>query len=470
MKPALVLLTPLTGEPLARLTAAFTGKADVQVIATRDDLDRTPMTEGTVLLGFGTGVIVPGEVLARLGRPAYNVHAASPDFPGRDPHHHAIYRGANEYGATLHVMTDKVDAGGIVAVETFTVAAEATPESLLAAANEAALRLVERHAARLLEPAPMPALEGASWGAQKTTRDDLLRLSRVSPLIDETEFRRRLRAFGGGTHANLTTDLHATTFRIDPDTSPPIPQTNVANAFTEDAFRRLIVQLKTGGYRFTGYGETATDRHVIWRHDVDCSMHRAVRLAEIEAEEGVRATYFVNPHSAYYNLLEPEVTRLLDRLRSHGHAIGLHFDTDAYETTAWTPDTLEAALRRETDLLEMILGAQIAAVSWHNPDQSNLPSFDDDELGALANAYAERYRRDYVYCSDSNGYWRFKPMPDVIAEGHPRLHLLTHPEWWTPEPMPPSARIDRALLGRARKVRRDYDHLLARAGRTNKTD
>jgi hypothetical protein len=78
-------------------------------------------------------------------------------------------------------------------------------------------------------------------------------------------------------------------------------------------------------------------------------------------------------------------------------------------------------------------------------------------------------RRDYVYGSDSNGYWRFKPMGELIAEGHQRLHLLTHPEWWTPEPLPPSERIDRAIMGRARAVRRDYDAALAQGDRRNIT-
>ena len=108
-------------------------------------------------------------------------------------------------------------------------------------------------------------------------------------------------------------------------------------------------------------------------------------------------------------------------------------------------------------------------MSWHNPDRSNLLDFDAEVYGGLTSTYSARLRRDYTYCSDSNGYWRFKPMRDVIDQGHDRLHLLTHPAWWTPEPMAPSDRIDRAILGRARKVRVDYDALLASGGRRNVT-
>ena len=237
--------------------------------------------------------------------------------------------------------------------------------------------------------------------------------------------------------------------------------------FTETGFCHLLTLLKAEGYRFAHYGEQADDRHVIWRHDVDYSMHRAARLAAIEAEEGATATYFVNPRCAFYNLLEPEIGRLLAEIRGRGHEIGLHFDAAAYAVRTWTLPKVEEALSRERAILELILGEPIRTVSWHNPDLSNLLSFDTDEIGGLVSAYGASMQRDYTYCSDSNGYWRFQPMAEVIAAGHPRLHLLTHPEWWTPEPMSPSARIDRAIMGRARAVRQDYDTLLARAGRRN---
>ena len=106
-------------------------------------------------------------------------------------------------------------------------------------------------------------------------------------------------------------------------------------------------------------------------------------------------------------------------------------------------------------------------MSWHNPDISNLLDFRNDTIAGLTNAYGAAIRDSYTYASDSNGYWRFKPLGDVIGAGHDRLHLLTHPEWWTPTPLSPSARIDRCITGRAAATRRDYDALLAKAGRHN---
>jgi hypothetical protein len=470
MTDTVVLVTSFSGHELARLKAAFAGVSDIQVISAAQQLAGLRFGPHMLLLSFGTGIIVPREILGRLGRPAYNLHAASPEFPGRDPHHHAIYRRAKIYGATLHIMTEQVDAGPIVAIDVFTVPSDATPGSLLAAANEAGMRTIEKWSKRLLEAEPMPELPDVAWGTVKTTRSDLIRLSRISPLIDADEFERRFRAFDGGAHDNLVVELHHSTFRIDKRVSAATAPAVVESDFTEQAFRELLRKLKAGGYRFARYGDAGEGRHVIWRHDVDFSIHRAAALAEIEAQEGVTATYFLNPRSSFYNLIEPAIMELVQRIAGLGHEIGLHFDSAAYATGRWEPDFLEKCVGRERDLLQFALEAPIRSLSWHNPDLSNLLDFDAEEIAGMKNAYSRFLRNEYRYCSESNGYWRFQPMSDLIAEGHPRLHLLTHPEWWTKERLTPSERVDRAILGRARRVRRDYDAGLEKAGRRNVTN
>jgi Formyl transferase len=469
MTRRLIFLTGLSGEALDRVARAFGSGVTIVPIYDLGALFAAQIDAFTSLISFGSGVIVPADMLARFAKPAYNVHSGTPDFPGRDPHHHAIYRGATTYGATLHIMTAHVDDGPIVGLETFPIILDATPASLLAQANEAGIRLIERYGQRLLEAEPLPVLPDAKWGSAKTRRADFQNLCALSPLIAPDEFARRFRAFDGGSYDNLTMEFYGHTFRIDKRVGPLVRDKSLFGEFTEAGFRSLLRSMEAGGYGFARYGERPDGRHVLWRHDVDASMHRAARLAEIEAELGVVATYFVNPRSVFYNLLEPEIEVLLRRIRSLGHEIGLHFDAGVYSTATWTSDSLESALRREQSLVENLLQSSIKVVSWHNPDQLNLLDFDADEIAGMLNVYAGRLRRDYAYCSDSNGYWRFKPMGQVISEGHDRLHLLTHPEWWLPEAMSPSERIDRAILGRARKIRRDYDAILHRGGRRNVT-
>jgi hypothetical protein len=45
--------------------------------------------------------------------------------------------------------------------------------------------------------------------------------------------------------------------------------------------------------------------------------------------------------------------------------------------------------------------------------------------------------------------------------------VLTHPEWWTPMPLSPRARISRCVEGRAASMNAYYDDIVERSGRPN---
>lgn len=150
--------------------------------------------QGAVLIAFSTGVIVPADVLGQVER-AYNFHPASPQFPGRDPHHWAIYEDATEYGATAHVMTEKVDEGPIVGLRTFKVEKGASPRMLMDLAHEAAYRLFLETAPKMLT-AEVPEIS-ARWCGTKRTRKDLLDMCRLTPDLSPEEIGRRRKAFAG---------------------------------------------------------------------------------------------------------------------------------------------------------------------------------------------------------------------------------------------------------------------------------
>jgi hypothetical protein len=238
--------------------------------------------------------------------------------------------------------------------------------------------------------------------------------------------------------------------------------------FTEAAYEGLVRLALGRGYRFAAYGEFAEDRHVLWRHDIDVSVHRAMRLAEIEHALGVQATYFVDLHCPFYHWMETEICHRLRRIIDLGHAIGLHFDAAAYPEERWDSECLAVHLGRERSLLETVLSCPIETFSFHDPEASGLLRFDEDRMAGMVNAYGRRVREGYAYGSDSNGYWRHRPVPELIASGgHERLHILTHPEWWPAEPLAPRERIERCVTGRARAVMRAYDDALHRYGRRN---
>ncbi len=204
---------------------------------------------------------------------------------------------------------------------------------------------------------------------------------------------------------------------------------------------------------------------LLWRHDVDFSLNRAHQCAVVEHRLAVVATYFINPTSAFYNPLEKSQSQLIARISEMGHRIGLHFDANGVSLS-----DLDAAIQAQRVTLERICGVNVEAVSFHNPKPDHLMNDAETYGDGLINAYSSTLMQGVTYCSDSNGYWRHRSLKDVINDPSVRqLQALTHPAWWQDTEMPPRSRIFRSVYGRASSVMTEYDGLLVRDGRENRS-
>jgi hypothetical protein len=236
--------------------------------------------------------------------------------------------------------------------------------------------------------------------------------------------------------------------------------------FTEICYRQLVRSARER-YRFERFGSSTNEPHVLWRHDVDLSIHRALRIAEIERKLGVRSTFFLLPHSEFYNLLERAIAVRVRQIAALGHDIGLHFDPSFYGPGLGTRG-LEKKLAREKRLLEDLSGTAVRAFSLHDPKPAVVRALSRDRIAGMINVYGAKITTQYQYCSDSNGFWRHRRLADLIAHGgHPRLHVLTHPEWWVPAPMSPWKRMQRCVSGRADYVVQLYNRSLSKDNRLN---
>ena len=74
---------------------------------------------------------------------------------------------------------------------------------------------------------------------------------------------------------------------------------------------------QAGGYRFAFFEGEPREGDLILRHDVDLSLDAALRLAELEAEAGARATYFLMTR---VGLLQPRLARGRARARAAARA------------------------------------------------------------------------------------------------------------------------------------------------------
>lgn len=243
------------------------------------------------------------------------------------------------------------------------------------------------------------------------------------------------------------------------------PDTLHIEDFTVAHYRELLAMAKAR-YRFAGYQEIAFDRpFVLWRHDCDFSLNRSLRLAEIEHEHGVKATYFVNPHSEFYNPLESSQARLVTKIASLGHDIGLHFDAAYYNVRS--DAELDQLVAREVGWLSDWFGAPIAAFSFHNPTPFLL-SCEQERYGGAINCYSKVFKQTIRYCSDSNGYWRFQRLCDALEDpANEYLQVLTHDAWWQESPSYPRERVFRSVYGRANATMAMYDEFLHANRRDN---
>lgn len=165
----------------------------------------------------------------------------------------------------------------------------------------------------------------------------------------------------------------------------------------------------------------------ILRHDVDYSPKAALRLADQEAERGVRATYFLLAGTSYYNLLAPEHAHVAKALVAHGHEVGLHYDVRSFEP--FPREQWPRLLRAQATLLGELAGSAVTAIAMHQPALHGSDPFRGEDHGFL-NAYDARFTREMPYVSDSCRAWRDREWSMLRGTLPPRLHLSLHPINW----------------------------------------
>jgi hypothetical protein len=172
-----------------------------------------------------------------------------------------------------------------------------------------------------------------------------------------------------------------------------------------DAYGAMLDAAVRGGYRFVHFDHEPQTGEIFLRHDVDLVLDAAARMAELEAEHDVSATYFLMTRSVFYNLDSREGEVTLDRLRALGHRVGLH------------------AVHPHVDLDDRF----DPVLAWHNPD----PEYVNDPVDGLVNVMTPPWFDREHYRSDSNQHFRSGDPTDALARAELEwLQLLIHPEIW----------------------------------------
>lgn len=229
---------------------------------------------------------------------------------------------------------------------------------------------------------------------------------------------------------------------------------------TIDTYCRMLREINSSRTAISYSAIEHHDEFILWRHDCDMSLNRALRFARLDAEHGVYSTFFVGVHSDFYNIFERSQTQIVREIRELGHGIGLHFDS-SYHSTFVDKYDIEASLENDTRYLQDVAECEIKAFSFHNPSSEDL-GYEESIYAGLINCYSRDIQCSVEYASDSNGYWRYQPIPDVIQDqSKKKLQILTHPEWWLEKDCLPRDHMLRCVYGRALSTVSEYDRVLS---------
>jgi len=149
-----------------------------------------------------------------LGYGAYNFHPGPPQYPGWAPAHFALYENATEFGATAHVMMERVDSGPIVDAAMFPIPADTGVVALEGLAYAHMAQLFWRMAKMLATQAEALPASSLQWGNRKNSRRAYQAICNIPFDITKEELDRRLRVFGGN-HFGISPsiNLHGVEFR-----------------------------------------------------------------------------------------------------------------------------------------------------------------------------------------------------------------------------------------------------------------
>ena len=128
--------------------------------------------------------------------------------------------------------------------------------------------------------------------------------------------------------------------------------------------------------------------------------------------------------SDLYNVFSKNNIKIIKRIASLGHEIGIHFDETCYSRN----DDLAWAIQKEARILGEAIEQDVKTVSMHRPSKGLLD--ENIQIDGIINSYSDVFFKEFKYLSDSRRRWR-EPVEEIINTGaYNRLHILTHAFWY----------------------------------------
>ena len=197
--------------------------------------------------------------------------------------------------------------------------------------------------------------------------------------------------------------------------------------FTINIYKNLLTTLQKQGFSFQTFAEymssgnaqdnsTFNIQHsklIILRHDVDALPQNSLRFARIQAEMGIKGTY-------YFRIVPQSFDeRIIKEIAELGHEIGYHYET--MDTCKGDVDQAFNEFCRNLEKFQKL--TEIKTISMHGSPLSKFDNrdiwkkYDYKKLGLLAEPYFDIDFNHLFYLTDTGRRWdghrfnvRDKPM------------------------------------------------------------
>lgn len=174
--------------------------------------------------------------------------------------------------------------------------------------------------------------------------------------------------------------------------------------FTQKLLPVLYTTLKEQEYQFITFSEflagDCSDKFVILRHDVEKHYDRALKIARIQHDMGIKGTYFfrMSPH---YN------EEIIKKITDMGHEAGYHYD----DLSKCSGDYQKAIRRFESNLEKLRRITEIKTIAMDGSPLSKYDNrmlwekYDYSDYGITGEPYFDVDYQKVYYLTDTGRRW-----------------------------------------------------------------
>ena len=182
--------------------------------------------------------------------------------------------------------------------------------------------------------------------------------------------------------------------------------------FTIEKYRELLLALKEAGYELMRYDEFCggkrAEKMIVMRHDVDRSVKKARRLARVENEMGVRASYYFR---------EKFIGDDMVCIVSLEHEVGYHYE----ELVTEKGDVERAYARFMRNVCALRELVDVKTITMHGSPMSGIDAkriwekYDYREMGVIGEPQIDVDWGEMFYLTDTGRSWNGVSRRDKVA-------------------------------------------------------